>query len=293
MAHLLYAKEELLPQSTFSAGGGPEAALPPPPPAAALKPPSSEPSFLIGDIGGTHMRFWVVPCVAPCYPTTAQASFATSYATASFANVVDAFTTLRQDLAQHNVHESSIARCTLAVCGPVIDGRAVCLGPSMGPTGWVIDERVAAATLGIAPEGKCRIINDFVAVGLALPLVRHAAHVVHPGDGIDDDAPMACIGPGTGLGECLCIPTLAPPPMSLPTPAPSFGMSSSPGQKRPRATLPNNQGGAAKEGGGTVPFAKAQRCGQCLGCTRPDCGTCFNCRDKPKYGGPGVKKQGA
>lgn len=33
------------------------------------------------------------------------------------------------------------------------------------------------------------------------------------------------------------------------------------------------------------------RCGACEGCRRADCGRCPNCRDKPKFGGGGVKKQ--
>ena len=33
------------------------------------------------------------------------------------------------------------------------------------------------------------------------------------------------------------------------------------------------------------------RCGKCANCCRSDCGTCYNCADKPKFGGPGVKKQ--
>jgi hypothetical protein len=37
--------------------------------------------------------------------------------------------------------------------------------------------------------------------------------------------------------------------------------------------------------------ARTNRCGQCVGCNRGDCGTCKNCKDKPKFGGPGVKKQ--
>ena len=37
--------------------------------------------------------------------------------------------------------------------------------------------------------------------------------------------------------------------------------------------------------------ARTNRCGTCEGCTRGDCGTCKNCKDKPKFGGPGVKKQ--
>mmetsp|Transcript_42387 Transcript_42387/g.111590 ORF Transcript_42387/g.111590 Transcript_42387/m.111590 type:complete len:444 (+) Transcript_42387:236-1567(+) len=34
-----------------------------------------------------------------------------------------------------------------------------------------------------------------------------------------------------------------------------------------------------------------QRCGQCGPCTRTDCGACQNCHDKPKFGGPGLRKQ--
>jgi len=36
---------------------------------------------------------------------------------------------------------------------------------------------------------------------------------------------------------------------------------------------------------------RSSRCGTCSNCLRPDCGECINCSDKPKFGGPGVKKQ--
>ena len=36
---------------------------------------------------------------------------------------------------------------------------------------------------------------------------------------------------------------------------------------------------------------RGRGCGQCVGCQRADCGTCIFCKDKPKFGGPGVKKQ--
>ena len=32
-------------------------------------------------------------------------------------------------------------------------------------------------------------------------------------------------------------------------------------------------------------------CGNCPGCSRPDCGECTFCKDKPKFGGSGKKKQ--
>mmetsp|Transcript_5639 Transcript_5639/g.14407 ORF Transcript_5639/g.14407 Transcript_5639/m.14407 type:complete len:168 (+) Transcript_5639:108-611(+) len=36
---------------------------------------------------------------------------------------------------------------------------------------------------------------------------------------------------------------------------------------------------------------RSSRCGTCVNCLQPDCGKCANCSDKPKFGGPGVKKQ--
>ena len=36
---------------------------------------------------------------------------------------------------------------------------------------------------------------------------------------------------------------------------------------------------------------RGARCGNCPGCVREDCGKCDFCKDKPKFGGPGKKKQ--
>lgn len=38
-------------------------------------------------------------------------------------------------------------------------------------------------------------------------------------------------------------------------------------------------------------LARKRRCQQCHGCLAQDCGNCNNCKDKPKFGGPGRKKQ--
>jgi len=37
--------------------------------------------------------------------------------------------------------------------------------------------------------------------------------------------------------------------------------------------------------------SRLSRCGSCDNCNRRDCGQCVNCVDKPKFGGPGIKKQ--
>lgn len=44
--------------------------------------------------------------------------------------------------------------------------------------------------------------------------------------------------------------------------------------------------------GGQQPRKRGVRCMDCPACLRvEDCGTCVFCKDKPKFGGPGVKKQ--
>ena len=42
---------------------------------------------------------------------------------------------------------------------------------------------------------------------------------------------------------------------------------------------------------GTPLIPYKHRCGKCDDCQAGDCGACVNCLDKPKFGGPGSKKQ--
>ena len=37
---------------------------------------------------------------------------------------------------------------------------------------------------------------------------------------------------------------------------------------------------------------KMKRCGKCETCLLKDCGECVACVDKPRFGGPGIKKKG-
>jgi len=62
----------------------------------------------------------------------------------------------------------------------------------------------------------------------------------------------------------------------------SFPSSSHQQSGDPRPTPPKR---------GVVKVDRVLRCGACEGCRRGDCGRCPNCRDKPKFGGAGVKKQ--
>ena len=51
---------------------------------------------------------------------------------------------------------------------------------------------------------------------------------------------------------------------------------------RPKKSRPPVDG----EGG-----KKRMRCGTCEGCQKPNCGKCPNCKDMPKFGGKGTKRQ--
>ncbi|KAL4228619.1 Histone-lysine N-methyltransferase [Mactra antiquata] len=44
--------------------------------------------------------------------------------------------------------------------------------------------------------------------------------------------------------------------------------------------------------GGLHIYKRKMRCKKCDGCRRQDCGECRHCKDKPKFGGPGILKQG-
>ena len=69
--------------------------------------------------------------------------------------------------------------------------------------------------------------------------------------------------------------------------------------RRRRGRPPKNAAGTVKAEGGSLPPRKrlgikgrrGRGCLLCPSCTREDCGVCRFCRDKPKFGGPGIKKQ--
>lgn len=47
----------------------------------------------------------------------------------------------------------------------------------------------------------------------------------------------------------------------------------------------------SSKGVGRGRSARSNRCNNCVACSARDCGICKNCRDKPRFGGPGIKKK--
>ncbi len=77
------------------------------------------------------------------------------------------------------------------------------------------------------------------------------------------------------------------PPLSHSLLAPALHQPSS------NNSAPNNNNNNNNNASNTTAADQKRlaRCGVCAGCTAKDCGACANCLDKPKFNGPGVKKQ--
>lgn len=78
--------------------------------------------------------------------------------------------------------------------------------------------------------------------------------------------------------------------------------AANPSQRAPSQILPprspghlirhqEGEWGGTDSGSRMRPHKTHHRCGTCKGCTSSDCGTCKNCKDKPRFGGPGIKKK--
>jgi glucokinase len=99
-------------------------------------------------------------------------------------------------------------QCVLAVCGPVVEGEAYCASQVMmdttGP--WKFTETSVGAAAGGVPT---LMLNDFVAVGHALSAIPpDKLHCLHPAAAASkapEQQVIACLGPGTGLGNVYAV----------------------------------------------------------------------------------------
>lgn len=88
-----------------------------------------------------------------------------------------------------------------AVAGPVQENKVKFTNRGE----WTIDGDEIAKTLGIR---KISLVNDFLAVGYGLlTLDEEKECIVLQAGKKNKNAPIACIGAGTGLGECFLTPT--------------------------------------------------------------------------------------
>jgi len=67
----------------------------------------------------------------------------------------------------------------------------------------------------------------------------------------------------------------------------SFSRKPAAGLVKPKAAPAYLPANAAKPKASSI----MRRCGTCPACRAPDCGVCKECRDKPKFGGAGIRKK--
>jgi glucokinase len=144
---------------------------------------SSVENILLGDIGATNARFTLL--------SNGNLNAISSFEVAKFGQFSDALAIF---IKEHS-RGTGIHQALLAIAGPV-RGERVALTNSC----WVIDSRELQKRFGL----RVRIVNDFEAVALSLPSLTSADLVGIGGGKSEVGAPMAVLGPGTGLGvACL------------------------------------------------------------------------------------------
>jgi len=136
---------------------------------------------LVGDIGGTHARFgWVDSPVS-------GVRFVTVYPCSAHAGLE---AVIAHYLAEHR--HPVPAACAIGVATAVLGDRI-----AMTNRDWVFSIEEVRRRLGIA---HFAVVNDFTALALALPTLGAADLIAVGGGTAVPGAPMALLGPGTGLG---------------------------------------------------------------------------------------------
>jgi glucokinase len=144
---------------------------------------------LISDLGATNARFELlrVNDSAPFQHTVLHSA---TYPTASASNFPEL---VRRFVA--GAPEAPPSACACAVCGPVTDGAAYCASQVLGEP-WKFNEADVSEAAGGVPT---QLLNDFVAVGFALPAIpADRLHQLHAPKGPPSPTcgKEACLGPG-------------------------------------------------------------------------------------------------
>eukprot|EP00892_Ulva_mutabilis_P009390 jgi/Ulvmu1/6823/UM031_0027.1 len=147
-------------------------------------------TLLIGSIGGTNACFELVDADVTTGERVEGQSFAQKLATQDFSSIEEA---LQHFISSAGVEADVIACSCLACAGPVVDNTC-----AMTNLKWVVDGHAIAEQFGM----RTTVLNDFVAVGYAIPTMSIPEEVVVINEGRPQPGgPIAVVGPGTGLGE--------------------------------------------------------------------------------------------
>mmetsp|Transcript_15838 Transcript_15838/g.31791 ORF Transcript_15838/g.31791 Transcript_15838/m.31791 type:complete len:453 (-) Transcript_15838:282-1640(-) len=158
---------------------------------------------LAGDIGGTNARFTLFSVagenlhrgrLAEVDPSLDQAVLFEAYRNDDFGFFADILGTFLS-VARERGYEGVTAAC-FAVAGPVRENRI----NFTNREGWILDAEDIRQAFNIQAVS---LINDFVANGYGLLTLNDMDETVTLQEGaVCPNAPIACVGAGTGLGEC-------------------------------------------------------------------------------------------
>ena len=152
---------------------------------------SSDPARLLGDVGGTNARLaWQDAEGAPLRDIA-------TLPTAEFATLTEAITSYLNRLGR-----TAPAWCAIGIANPITGDQI-----QMTNCHWAFSISAMQRELGFE---RFVVINDFTALALALPDLAPADRHQLGGGAAAPDAPLALIGPGTGLGVSGLIPSGAP-----------------------------------------------------------------------------------
>lgn len=146
-------------------------------------------NVLLADIGGTNARFTIL-----ARGTVGRVSH---MAVSDYGSFGEALRAYLGALPQAGQPRGAI----LAAAGAIHDGRCALTNSS-----WVIDAAELRALHGFS---TVRLINDFEAVAWSLPVLSPGQLRQVGGAGPVAGAPLAALGPGTGLGMAVSIPCAA------------------------------------------------------------------------------------
>ncbi|TBR36645.1 MULTISPECIES: glucokinase [Dyella] len=144
---------------------------------------------LLADLGGTNVRFALAD---PTRPTPLLLDSVRRYRVKDFPSLAE---TIRQYFADTGNHAT---RAVIAAAGRIADGETV----KVTNNPWAVSAHGLQAELKL---DSVRLVNDFAAQGMAVPLLRHdqleaVGPQALPHLGAHHTQTFVVMGPGTGLG---------------------------------------------------------------------------------------------
>jgi len=156
---------------------------------------------LAADVGGTNSRFMLylvnlATGIEIGKPAPGRLLFEQKYANIHHSSFADVVQTFLKDAEANGINEGTVCPevACLAVAGVAQQNRC-----RLTNLDWLIDGPALEERFGIS---CVEVINDFVAQGYGVLTLSDSEVVQMAGPAPAPGAPIACVGAGTGLGQC-------------------------------------------------------------------------------------------